>query len=468
MVADLGGQSVAVLPDHGRKLIAVVYADMCGYSRLIGLDDAGTFERLRELRRDLIDPALSRHGGTLVSTGGDSLLVRFDSIISAMRFAADMQRGVPDFDADYAPDRRVRFRMGVNVGDAIPDGTNLHGEGVNIAARLQAICPPGEICVSRVVRDQVGNRLGLSFKKLGSIDLKNISQPTEAFLLEVSRASATLGVASRTRRWRRTIAITAASLVCVAAAILVLFGAGWLHLRSDVPPSQTVRTQSPNINLPPLSIVVLPFENLSGNAGDDYLADGITDNLTSDLSTLPGMFVISRASAYTYKGKVGDPRQIGGDLGVRYLLEGSVRKMGDAVRVNAQLVAAGSGVQLWADRFDQKLSNLGSGQEEIVRRIGLTLTVALLDIESARSKRERPTDPGAFDLILRARSIGMHPMGPRENDQRLALFEQAPRLDPTSISAITGLAIALLDTGRKGDELSRAARQVRSTRLRAL
>src|ERR1700679_4152597 len=178
MVTDAGGQSVAVLPDHGRRLIAVAYADMAGYSRLIGLDDAGTFERLRELHRDLIDPALARHGGTLVSTGGDSLLTTFDSIIPAMRFAVDVQRGAPDFDGDYAPDRRIRFRMGINVGDVIPDGANLHGDGVNIAARLQSICPPGAICVSRVVRDHVGNRLGLGFKELGAIGLKNIARPT--------------------------------------------------------------------------------------------------------------------------------------------------------------------------------------------------------------------------------------------------------------------------------------------------
>src|SRR3984957_7500693 len=191
MVAESGGHAVAVLPDHGRELIAVVYADMVGYSRLIGLDDAGTFERLQELRRDLIDPAIARHGGTLVSTGGDSLLVRFDNIISAMRFAVDVQRGVPDFDGDYAPDNRMRFRMGVNVGDVIPDGSNLHGEGVNIAARLQSVCPPGAICVSRVVRDHVENRLGLGFKELGPIGLKNLARPTEVFLLETAPSAAT-------------------------------------------------------------------------------------------------------------------------------------------------------------------------------------------------------------------------------------------------------------------------------------
>jgi adenylate cyclase len=161
--------------------LAVIYADMAEYNRLICLDDTGTFERLREMRRDLIDPAIARHGGTLVSTGGDSLLVRFDSIIPAMRFAVDVQRGVPDFDGDYPPDRRIRLRMGVNFGDAIPDGTNLHGEGVNVAAPLQSVCPPGAICVPRVVRDRVGNRIGLKFEQLGPLPLKNIAQPVEAF-----------------------------------------------------------------------------------------------------------------------------------------------------------------------------------------------------------------------------------------------------------------------------------------------
>ncbi len=172
-----------------RRLIAVVYADMAGYSRLIGEDDAGTCARLAELRADLIDPALARHGGRLVNTAGDSLLVLFDSILSAMRFAIEVQRAVPSFDGDYAPDRRMRFRMGVNAGDIVPDGTNMHGDGLNVAARLQSVCPIGAICVSRVVREQVGNRLGLPFKELGALDLKNIGRPVEAFVLDPRRRS---------------------------------------------------------------------------------------------------------------------------------------------------------------------------------------------------------------------------------------------------------------------------------------
>jgi adenylate cyclase len=215
---------------------------------------------------------------------------------------------------------------------------------------------------------------------------------------------------------------------------------------------------------PRLSIVVLPFENLSGDAEDDYLADGVTDDLTTDLSRVPGMFVIARTSAYNYKGKPVDPRKIGEELGVRYLLEGSIRKLSETVRVNAQLIATETGAHLWADRFDQQLTQLSVGQEEIVQRIGFTLNVALTDIESARSKRERPTEPDAFDLILRARSIGMHPMGPQENAARLALFEQALRLDPTAVLAMMGIATVLIETGRKGDELDRAAKLIAEAR----
>jgi adenylate cyclase len=215
---------------------------------------------------------------------------------------------------------------------------------------------------------------------------------------------------------------------------------------------------------PRLSIVVLPFENLSCDAKDDYLADGVTDDLTTDLSRVPGMFVIARTSAYSYKNRSVDPRKVGDELGVRYLLKGSIRKLSETVRVNAQLIATETGAHLWADRFDQRQTQLSAGQDEIVQRIGLTLNVALTDIESARSRRERPTEPDAFDLILRARSIGMHPMGPQDNAARLALFEQALRLDPTAILAMMGIATVLIETGRKGDELDRAGNLIAEAR----
>jgi TolB-like protein/class 3 adenylate cyclase/Flp pilus assembly protein TadD len=470
----------------GRRLIAIVYADMVGYSRLIGLDDAGTLRRLRTLRRALIDPAIREHGGRVVQTAGDSLLVVFDSIDGAVRCAVKVQQQVPVYDGDQPPDRRIRFRVGINIGDVIAHGTDLHGDGVNIAARLEAECPVGGICVSRAVRDHVHGRLDLVFEPIGELTLKNIARPVEAFVLRLDSAAensaprvAADAVQPATRVPSR------AALVAGVAGLLVIGtgGAGWwLYRGTAIAPKASEATSSAAINpaptpataqafppadvslskAPRLSIVVLPFQNLSGDPKEDYLADGITEDVTTDLSRIQGMFVIARESAYTYRGKAVDVRKVGDELGVRYVLEGSVRKLGDALRVNAQLIAAETGAHLWADRFDQQPKDLTEGQEEIVRRITQTLNVALTDVESARSKRERPTNPDAFDLILRARSLALHPMGPRENAERIALLEQALKLDHTSITAMTELARGLIygvknfDIGNQ-DTLDRAA-----------
>jgi len=441
---DLAGKAAG-----GRRLIAIVYADMVGYSRLIGLDDAGTLRRLRTLRRALIDPAIRECGGRVVQTGGDSLLIAFDSIDGAVRCAVKVQQQVPVYDGDQDPDRRIRFRIGINIGDVISDDTDLHGDGVNIAARLQAECPAGGICVSRSVRDHVHGRLDLSFTPIGPLALKNIARPVEAFVLQLDptvKASAPGTV--------RTPSGQMGILLLAGAAAVLLGAAGgaawWLHrtpVVEGVPAVVSPAAAPIDIGLakaPRLSIVVLPFQNLSGDPKDDYLVEGITEDITTDLSRVPGMFVIARESAYTYQGKAVDVRKIGEELGVRYVLEGSVRKLGDALRVNAQLISAENGAHLWADRFDQKLDDLSAGQEAIVDRIGHTLNVQLTDLETARSKRERPTNPDAFDLILRARALELHPIGPDEHVERKTLLEQALRLDPKSIYAVTQLAYELV------------------------
>jgi adenylate cyclase len=433
-----------------RRLIAVVYADMVGYSRLISLDDAGTLRRLRTLRRALIDPAIREYGGRVVQTGGDSLLIAFDSIDGAVRCAVRVQQQVPVYDGDQPPDRRIRFRIGINIGDVIPDGTNLHGDGVNIAARLEAACPVGGICVSRSVRDHVHGRLDRVFEPIGELTLKNISRPVEAFVLRLDPGAIAQPPASVTPRpWSRWLNLSLAGGVLLIAAS----GAAWwwLHARTiQIATTFPAVTDHADASLsaslskaPRLSIVVLPFANLSGDPKDNYLAEGITEDVTTDLSRVPGMFVIARESAYTYQGKSTDVRKIGEQLGVRYVLEGSVRRLTDGLRVNSQLVDTETGAHLWADRFDRKSADLSAGQEEIVDRIGKTLNVALSDLESARSKRERPTNPDAFDLILRARSLGLHPMGPEEHAARTTLYQQALQLDPKSILAMTGLAYEL-------------------------
>ena len=382
---------------------------MVGYSRLIGMDDAGTLRRLRTLRRALIDPAIREHGGSVVQTGGDSLLVAFDSIDGAVRCAVMVQQQVPVYDGDQPPDRRIRFRIGINIGDVIPHGTDLHGDGVNVAARLEAECPVGGICVSRTVRDHVHGRLDLPFEAIGRLTLKNIARPVEAFVVRLDPAAQEPApdTASAVPRSHSRTALFA------GLAGLLLVGAGgtawWLYrgpgtvwpatqVSPTSAPARTLAYAPPNVGLskaPRLSIVVLPFQNLSDDP-KDYLAEGITEDVTTDLSRVAGMFVIAREFAYAYQGKAIDVRKVGDELGVRYLLEGSVRKLGDTLRVNAQLIATETGAHLWADRFDQKLNDLSAGQEEIVRRIGQTLNVALTDIETARSKRERPTNPDSI------------------------------------------------------------------------
>ena len=285
----------------GRKLVAVVHADMVGYSSLIGLDDMGTLERLRTLRSTLIDPAINDHGGRIVQTAGDFLLVVFDSIDGAVRCAVKVQQLVPDYDGDQFPDRAIRFRVGINIGDVIADGTDLHGDGVNVAVRLQAECPPGGICVSRAVRDHVHGRLDLVFDELGALSLKNIHHPVEAFLL---------------------------------------------RLGPVVPMAETPKPASDQP-----SIAVLSFTCFSDEREFKFLTEAMTEDLITMLARIPGFIVIARQSSFAYQGRSVDSRQIGRELGVRYIIEGSLRPVGRQLRVGTQLIDATSGAQLWADRL---------------------------------------------------------------------------------------------------------------------
>ena len=381
---DLAGKAA-----DGRKLIAIVYADMVGYSRLIGLDDAGTLQRLRTLRRALIDPAIDEHGGRLVQTGGDSLLVAFDSIDGAVRFAVKVQRQIPLHDGEEPPERHIRFRIGVNIGDVIEDGSDLHGDGVNVAVRLQAECQAGHVCVSRAVRDHVGNRLGLRFEPLGPLELKNIARPVEAFLLRVE----------------------ATQLAVSSSARLV----------------------------PRLSIVVLPFANLSNDPDQEYFADGITEDLTTDLSRIPGMMVISRNTAFTYRKKTVGTKQIGGELSVRYLLEGSVRRLGNQVRINAQLIDAETDTHLWAERFDSSVEDLFALQDEVTSRIANALNVELAVAEAGRPVENLD----ALDCILRGRAAIAKPRSLATQNEAIGWYERALAFDPASPAAQADLAAAL-------------------------
>jgi TolB-like protein/class 3 adenylate cyclase len=380
-----------------RKLIAIVHADIAGYSRHIGRDDAGTLDRVRMIRRDLIDPELSKHGGRLVNTAGDALLIEFASITAAVQCAVEVQRRMPEFDGDLPPSERIRFRIGINIGDVLPEGTDIHGDGVNVAARLQATCPVGGICVARSVRDHVRQQLNLSFEELGSLTLKNIAQPVEAFVLRLDPSAAkvesgefgrdVLPAAARAPWWRKR------RLVPIAAAVLlVILGVGgWLASPAVLPMIQPAKASLPDLSVahaPALSVAVLPFRNISDNPEQEYLADGIAEDLATELSHIRGFLVTAHRSAFSYKGRSNvDARQAGNELGVRYLLEGSVRKVGEVLRVNAQLASCETGSEVWADRFDLPVGTLAEGQDDIIRRIAAALNVKMVDVESARSAR---------------------------------------------------------------------------------
>ena len=380
--------------------------------------------------------------------------MEFSSVISAVRFAVEVQTRIPEFDDDDPPDRRMRFRMGINVGDGIPDGTNMHGDSVNIAARLQSVCPPGDVCVSAVVRDHVQERLGLQFEPMGPLDLKNISRPIEAFRVRLDA----LPKAALSRRRR---------LLWAMPIFIVLIGVlagGYGVWRRELQPTPDVRSSVADNDVPALSLAVLPFTNLSHDPDQEYLAEGISEDLTTDLSHLEGAFVVARESAFTYQGKQVDIREVGHQLGVRYVLEGSVRKLGEAVRINAQLISAIDGAHIWAERFDQQLRDLQAGQDSTVQRIASALNVKF----QAATQQPKPqaTEAAAYDLVLRARAILREPANESRNAIAAGYFEQALRLDRNSVPAEAGVATMLLrpkDSTKRAEELIARAELVAPT-----
>ncbi len=387
-----------------RKLIAVMYADMVGYSRLIGLDDAGTLERLRALRRNLIDPAIEEHGGRIVQTGGDSLLVVFDSIDGAVRCAVQVQQQMPIHDGDRPPDRAIRFRVGINIGDAIANGTDLHGDAVNVASRLQAECPPGGICVSRSVRDHIHGRLDLAFDALGALDLKNISRPVEAFVLRTAD--------------------------------------------TPTPVEQTlVQGTSDPLPLPGKpSIAVLAFTNMSGDPEQEYFSDGIADDIITELSRSHSLFVIARNSSFTYRGLSIDIKQVARELGVRYVLEGSVRRSGAQVRVGARLVDAETGNHIWAERYDRALQDVFAVQDEITAAVVAAIHPAVADAEQRRALRRPPESLGAWQGYQRG-LWHMSKFSGADSERATRFLEQAISLDPTFAAVYSNLALAYTEAG---------------------
>ena len=415
-----------------RKIAAILVADVVGYSRLAGADEDRTLSRLRGLWSDLMDPAIAVHHGRIVKRTGDGAIVEFRSVVDAVRCAIEVQEGMVERNAGLSPERRIEFRLGIHLGDVVEESDgDLMGDGVNIAARLEGIAEPGGICLSEDAYRQVKGRLDPAAADLGKIQLRNIAEPIRVYALRVGvpvQAQPPTAVQAAAPKKRSALAPLAAAV----AALLILIGGGvwWVLAGEGSTPPGAAR----------LSIVVLPFTNLSNDPAQDYFADGVTENLTTELSRLHNSFVISRNTAFTFKGKNLDAKAIGKELGVRYVLEGSVQRDQNRVLVNAQLIDAESDAQVWADRFEDDVADLFKLQDEVVVRLARTLQVELVNAEAQRSLHDRPRDPDAIDLTMRGLAILNQLATKTSSDEARDLFEQALTLDPNNADALAGAA----------------------------
>jgi adenylate cyclase len=394
-----------------RRLAAILAADVAGYSRLMGRDEYGTLARLKAHRTERLEPTLARHGGRLVKLIGDGALVEFPSAVDALGAAIEFQQAMADANRQQPPDTAIVFRVGLHLGDLIVDGEDLYGDGVNVAARLEAEAPPGGIVVSRAIREAVEGRLKAKLHALGELTLKNIERPIRAFQIEWDAAD-----------WRISVP---------AMAVL----------------SKT--TSSPTdapLTLPDKpSIAVLPFQNMSGDPEQEYFADGISEEIITELSRFHSLFVIARNSSFSYKGKSPDLRQVGRELGVRYVLEGSIRKASNRIRVTGQLVDTLTGNHIWAERYDRVLEDIFAVQEEVTQAIVAAIAPQIASTEQSKANRRRPDNLSAYEIALRAwahASEGQDKADRTLFDQSIGEAKEALAIDPSSVLALHALGLA--------------------------
>lgn len=398
--------------EHGeRKLVAILAADVVGYSRLTGANEEHTLARLRALRSDLLDPTVAIHHGRVVKRTGDGALIEFRSVVDAVRCAIEVQKGMIERNVGLPPDRRIQFRIGVHLGDVVEESDgDLMGDGVNVAARLEGIAGPGGICLSGAAYEQVRDRIKDVFSDLGEKELKNIARPVKIYAVKIGCENPVL-----------------------------------------IPGNPGLERARP----PPLSVVVLPFANIGGDPEQDYFVDGVTESLTTDLSRISGAFVIGRHTAFTFKGKAVDLKQIGRELNVRYVLEGSVQRGGNRMRVNVQLIDTETDNHLWAERFDKPFADLLDMQDEIVARLANTLSTQLIAAEARRA--EGSLHPDAMDLTFQGWACVNRGITPDHMVRARGFFERALALDPENIEALVGTALVDATRGSASMTDDRAA-----------
>ena len=362
-----------------RRLTAILAADIAGYSRLMGADEEGTLAQMKTHRRELVDPKIEQYRGRIVKTTGDGMLVEFTSVVDAVHCAIDVQRAMVGRNAAIAADKRIDYRVGINVGDIILDGGDIFGDGVNVAARLEGLAPPGGICISGRVHEDVSGRLDIGFADEGEHQLKNIERPVRVFRIELEAAATAP---------RKALAIP----------------------------------EKP-------SIAVLPFDNMGGGSDENYLADGIVEAITAELSRIRSFFVIARNSAFTFRGRTANVRDIGKELGVAYLLEGSVQKAGNRLRIIVQLIETEGGAHVWSSRYDGTLDDIFDLQDRITEQVAGAIHPSIRSAEVERSRRKRPQDLGAYDYAMRAMPHCWS-LEKEESAKALDLLEKALAIDP--------------------------------------
>jgi len=423
-------------PSPKRKLAAILHADVAGFSRLMGADEAGTHHALNNLR-SAVDPLITTHGGRIVGTAGDSVLADFSSVVDALSCAIEMQRASRTVNDPISPERRLELRIGVNLGDVIVDGENIFGDGVNIAARLEALAEPGTVCISQTVYDQVRNKLDLDYRPLGAHRVKNIAEPVRAYALGLP------AVVPRQRKKRHPLIAAAAILALVGAgvaawAVHMGIGPELLGLGAAPKPVEVASLAAPARLAGRPSIAVLPFKNLSGDAGQEFFSDGITEDVITALGRFSNLLVIAKSASFPFKGSNASPAEIGRLLDARYLLEGSVRRAGDRVRVNVELTEAATGVHVWSETYDAEAKDIFAVQDDVSRRVVGAAAVKLTRFERERVLTKPTENLAAYEYVLHGREFLSHPSRDK-NDEAAALFQRAIDLDPSYAAAYAAL-----------------------------
>ncbi|NNE50980.1 MAG: adenylate/guanylate cyclase domain-containing protein [Sulfitobacter sp.] len=449
-----------------RHLRAIVAADMVGYSRLIEADEVGVLERQKAHLTQLIRPRLEAHQGQIVKLMGDGVLAAFDSVVDAVSFSVEVQRAMTEREAGFPEETQIRYRIGVNLGDVIEDEGDLFGDGVNIASRLEALAEPGGICISGTAYDHLKAQIDVGYAPLGEVAVKNIEQPVRVYRVLLDPRS---DAPEPQKRVRPRLVLPGLVVAAVALAAIAWISAGSLNFFNDTSAPFQLEAENRSDGRP--SIAVLPFNNLSGEPDQDYFSDGMTEDLITDLSQVSGLFVLARNTTFAYKDRAVNVRDVGRDLGVKYVLEGSVRKAGERVRINAQLIDAESGGHVWAARYDGELTNVFSLQDQVTQQIVAALSVELNADEEKRLSRTAQVDPQAYDLVLRGLER-MRRFSPATNTEARQFFEAALEVDPDYARALADLALTYAmeaeqhwtaspeEDARRGIELAEKAREL--------